>query len=93
MKLRDDYEGDNLGGFRRCFPHSDPWIQEKYDRLLQMSVILWNDYNGTRPICREPAIILTQPIYPGGTAIPRTNAAYFNKTKALDLQTVHQSHQ
>jgi hypothetical protein len=24
-------------------------------------------------------------MYPGGTAVPRTNAGYFNKSKALDL--------
>jgi len=37
--------------------------------------------------------MLTNPIYPGGTAVPRTNAGYFNKSKALDLQTVPISNQ
>jgi hypothetical protein len=98
MQERDKYEAENLGHYRRVYPHPDPKQQEKYDKMLQCSVNLWNDYNGCRP--REPVQITQSVIKQVNVPPPqpqnsnmgqftvgyaRTNADYFTKSKALDL--------
>lgn len=46
---------------------------------------MWNDQNGTRP--RDNSLVVNTPLYqgPGGANQAKTNAGYFNKSKALDL--------
>lgn len=86
MKERDAYELANLGHFNRCYPSQNSQLQDKYDKIHQVSLMMWNDQNGTRP--RDNSLVVNTPLYqgPGGAANQaKTNAGYFNKSKALDL--------
>ena len=61
MKERDAYELANLGHFNRCYPSQDPHLQDKYDKIHQVSVMMWNDQNGTRP--RDNSLVVNTPLY------------------------------
>lgn len=49
MRIRDQYDNANLGNFRKSFPNQDPYLQAKYENILEESKALWNEFTNGKP--------------------------------------------
>ena len=97
MMERDDYETQHLGNYTRAFPSNDyvmkttleltfriQDLQHKYDLLLQHSIELWDEQNGTRQSKDQSYL----PSFKRQVEINnRTSTFVNNKAKAFDLLT------